>query len=115
MKRMMTTSMLLAAAVLLSGCSEPQPEVQCGGEVRFHETNATEADAILQAVRRDSRNYCVESGSACDFFVSKDDITWTVMALVPSAHEGRCIYGIGFDRTYIYDTSGRLLRVNPGI
>ncbi|WP_411852543.1 hypothetical protein ACLB90_08740 [Stenotrophomonas sp. LGBM10] len=114
MKRM-TTSLLLAAAVLLSGCSEPPPKVQCGGKVRFHQTNLAEADAILQAARRDSKNYCAESGGACDFFVSKEDDGWSVVALAVNTPAERCLYGIGYDRTYIYDTSGRLLRVHPGI
>lgn len=115
MKRMMATSTLLAAAVLLSGCSEKHPDVKCGGKVRFHQSNPAEADAILQAARRDSKDYCVESGGACDFSVTKEDDGWIVVALAVNTREGRCLYRIGYDRYYIYDTSGRLLRTLQGI
>ena len=105
-----------AAAVLgialLAGCTSAP--VECGGQVR-PEKLGPDASRILEKARVDSRAFCSESTSGCDFVVYRTPRGWAVAATKRMVEDGKCVTRFGDDRYFSYDASGTLLKVINGI
>ena len=105
-----------AAAVLcialMAGCTSAP--VECGGKVR-PEKLGPDALRILEKAKADSRAFCSESKSGCDFVVYRTPRGWAVAATKMIVEDGACVSRIGDDRYFSYDQSGTLLKVINGI
>lgn len=102
----------LLLVLSLGGCSPGH--VQCGGNISPE--NMTDGDrVILEKVRIDSNSYCSSENSGCDFQLAKTDSGWSVTAIRLVERDGKCLYGAGDQKFYIYDEVGSLLRVISGI
>ncbi len=105
-----------AAAVLgialMAGCTSAPAE--CGGQVR-PEKLGPDASRILERARADSRAFCSESTSGCDFVVYRTPQGWAVAATKMMVEDGKCVTRFGDDRYFSYDASGTLLKVINGI
>lgn len=105
-------AIFLLFALVLGGCG--YEHVQCGGSVS--PKNMVGGDrAILEKVKRDSKSYCLRGNGGCDFQLTKTDRGWSVAAIRLVEHDGKCLYGPGDQKFYIYDEAGSLLRVIGGV
>lgn len=104
-----------AAAIFLvagvTGCSSAT--VDCGGQVHPENLGA-DALRIVEKAKADSKAFCSESDSGCDFTVAKTAQGWSVAATRIFAVDGKCASRIGDERFFSYDESGTLLRVIEG-
>lgn len=112
MSRCWRYALMLLLLGSAAGCSSKK--IQCGGQVSPQRIGS-DALAIVDKAKAESRRFCAGSEAGCDYTVARTKEGWSVAVTLVFVVDDKCVGMFGGEKFYSYDGSGQLIGVIDGL